>query len=92
MDPATGTSSSSGQMVSGSGAGLEYGSGTQYGSGSGTEYGSGTETQSGSGSQAMLADGSYLAGLAMGESARVLYPTALHFSALAATLVLFVFL
>ncbi|XP_009622122.1 thaumatin-like protein 1 [Nicotiana tabacum] len=92
VDPATGTSSSSGQMVSGSGAGLEYGSGTQYGSGSGTEYGSGTETQSGSGSQAMLADGSYLAGLAMGESARVLYPTALHFSALAATLVLFVFL
>ncbi|PHT41888.1 Thaumatin-like protein 1 [Capsicum baccatum] len=83
VDPAIGgTGSSSGQMGAGSGAGFEYGAGTGYGSGSqygtGSEYGSGTETQSGSGSQSMLADGSYLAGLAMGESTRAFSATALN--------------
>ncbi|KAF3653891.1 thaumatin-like protein 1 [Capsicum chacoense] len=103
VDPAIGgTGSSSGQMGAGSGAGFEYGAGTGYGSGSqygsgygtGSEYGSGTETQPGSGSQAMLADGSYLAGLAMGESTRAFSATALNLlgSALAVTLISFVFL
>ncbi|KAJ8530269.1 hypothetical protein K7X08_037104 [Anisodus acutangulus] len=83
VDPTTGTRSSSAQMGSGSGAaGFEYGAGSDYGSGS--------ETQSGSGSQAMLADGSYLAGLAMGESTRIALNLA--GSALALTLVSFVFL
>ncbi|XP_059314371.1 thaumatin-like protein 1 isoform X1 [Lycium ferocissimum] len=92
MGTGSGTGSSSGQMGTGSGAGFEYGAGTGYGSGS--DYGSGSETQPGSGSQAMLADGSYLAGLAMGESTRAFYPTALNLvgSALFATLVSFVFL
>lgn len=93
VDPAIGgTGSSSGQMGAGSGAGFQYGAGIGYGSGS--EYGSGAETQPGSGSQAMLADGSYLAGLAMGESTRTFSPTALNLagSALAATLISFVFL
>lgn len=91
VDPATGgIGSSSGQMGTGSGNGFEYGAGTGYGSGS--EYGSGTETQPGSGSQAMLADGSYLAGLAMGESTRAFSPLNLAGSALATTLVSLIFL
>lgn len=85
MDPATGgIESSSGQMGTGSGTGFEFGAGTGYGSG--------TETQPGSGSQAMLADGSYLAGLAMGESSRAFFPLNLAGSALATTLVSLVFL
>ncbi|XP_055815554.1 thaumatin-like protein 1 isoform X1 [Solanum dulcamara] len=93
VDPSTGgTGSNSGQTVGGSGSGFEYGAGIGYGSGS--EYGTGTETQPGSGSQAMLADGSYLAGLAMGESTKAFSPTALNLagSALAATLVSLIFL
>ncbi|KAJ6739234.1 hypothetical protein OIU74_004068 [Salix koriyanagi] len=57
----------------GTGSGLEYtgtGSGTEYGAGSGTgagtEYGAGSGT--GAGGETMLADGSWLAGLAMGDS------------------------
>ncbi|TMX01975.1 hypothetical protein EJD97_022899 [Solanum chilense] len=87
VDPATGgIESSSGQMGTGSGTGFEFGAGTGYGSGSGTE------TQPGSGSQAMLADGSYLAGLAMGESSRAFSPLNLAGSALATTLVSLIFL
>lgn len=72
----------------GSGSESETGSGTM-GSGSGmgsSDMGSGT----GSGSEALLADGSYLAGLAMGESPRVLSPRALQ-SALLSFLLVVVF-
>lgn len=70
----------------GAGSGLEYsadGSGSGYpGSGAGT--GTGTVTGSGSASgDAMLADGSYLAGLAMGDSTRTASISALQISLLA---------
>lgn len=54
-------------MMGGSQTGTDYGSGSGSGSGSGMEMGSGSGSSSGS--EALLAaDGSYLAGLAMGES------------------------
>lgn len=70
----------------GAGSGLEYsadGSGSGYpGSGAGT--GTGTVTGSGSASgDAILADGSYLAGLAMGDSTRTASISALQISLLA---------
>ncbi|KAH9694766.1 hypothetical protein WN943_024125 [Citrus x changshan-huyou] len=70
----------------GAGSGLEYsadGSGSGYpGSGAGT--GTGTVTGSGSASgDAMLADGSYLAGLAMGDSTRTASISALQISLVA---------
>lgn len=60
------------------GSGTQYGSGSQYGSGyqgAGAVYGSGSGAQYGSQAQTgsgetMLADGSWLAGLAMGDSSR----------------------
>lgn len=70
----------------GAGSGVEYsgdGSGSGYpGSGAGT--GTGTVTGSGSASgDAMLADGSYLAGLAMGDSTRTASISALQISLVA---------
>lgn len=70
----------------GAGSGLEYsadGSGSGYpGSGAGT--GTGTVTGSGSASgDAILADGSYLAGLAMGDSTRTASISALQISLVA---------
>lgn len=70
----------------GAGSGVEYsgdGSGSGYpGSGAGT--GTGTVTGSGSASgDAILADGSYLAGLAMGDSTRTASISALQISLLA---------
>ncbi|KAL2490620.1 Pathogenesis-related thaumatin superfamily protein [Abeliophyllum distichum] len=62
--------------------------GTETGSGLGVT-GSDPDSESGSGSQATLADGSWLAGLAMGDSNRVYSSSALH-SALIA-LVIFIF-
>lgn len=72
----------------GAGSGLEYsadGSGSGYpGSGAGTGIGTGTGTGSGSASgDAILADGSYLAGLAMGDSTRTASISALQISLLA---------
>ncbi|XP_059463086.1 thaumatin-like protein 1 isoform X2 [Corylus avellana] len=75
--PMTSTASSQG------GSGSEYSvPGTGYsvsGSGSGSVPGSqsGSGSESGSG-EAMFADGSYLAGLAMGDSSRTLSPSALQ--------------
>lgn len=64
-----------------SGSGSGSGSDTM-GSGSDT-MGSGSDTMgsgsgSGSASEAMLADGTYLARLAMGDSTRTISPSALH--------------
>ncbi|XP_059647486.1 thaumatin-like protein 1 [Cornus florida] len=50
---------------------------TTAGLGSGSDM---TVSDSGSGSEAILADGSWLAGLAMGHSTRALSATALHFA------------
>ncbi|GAB4838502.1 Thaumatin-like protein 1 [Ancistrocladus abbreviatus] len=67
------------------GLGSESGSGSMnFDSGPGTETASGTVSesvtgsQSGSQSQAMLADGSWLAALAMGDSAKTVTPSALQ--------------
>ncbi|KAI3988996.1 hypothetical protein MKX01_033032 [Papaver californicum] len=49
-----------------------YGSNTNSGYGSGTESGTGSGTESESGGGAMLADASWLAGLAVGDSTRIL--------------------
>ncbi|XP_019165440.1 PREDICTED: thaumatin-like protein 1 [Ipomoea nil] len=69
MDPET----EPGTMVAGTGMGIEY-DGSGMDGQTGTSYTATTTTTagSGSGSEAMLADGSYLAGLAMGDSTRVL--------------------
>lgn len=58
------------------GSGSEYGPGTGTGTGTGTGY-MGTGTMSGQG-QAVLADGSWMAGMAMGDSPRTASPCALH--------------
>ncbi|XP_030513904.1 thaumatin-like protein 1 [Rhodamnia argentea] len=65
-------------------------SGSESGSGTGTGY-SGTGSMSGSG-QAVLADGSWLAGLAMGDSSRIASPCALQSSAAICLFVLFLML
>ncbi|KAG5526801.1 hypothetical protein RHGRI_032914 [Rhododendron griersonianum] len=83
-----GSGSGSGTMGSGSGSGT-------MGSGSGTT-GSGSETMgsgsgSGSASEAMLADGTYLARLAMGDSTRTLSPSALHSALIAYATLSFIF-
>ncbi|XP_065868628.1 thaumatin-like protein 1 [Euphorbia lathyris] len=57
----------------GTGTGAATGNGVDYsGTGTGSEYGSGSGTQTGTGTggsgETMLADGSWLAGLAMGDS------------------------
>lgn len=68
---------------SGSGSGLEdSGSGSYSGSGTYSGSGSGAGVGSGSG-QTMLADGSWLAGLAMGDSHRTASPTALKSAVMA---------
>ncbi|KAJ9189591.1 hypothetical protein P3X46_000865 [Hevea brasiliensis] len=68
--------------VSGSGSGLEY-------SGSGSDSGSESISGSGTGSgETMLADGSWLAGLAMGDSHRTVSPIALKSALLAVFLVI----
>lgn len=82
-----GTTTSQG---SGTGSGLEY-----AGTGSGTESGAGSGT--GSGGETMLADGSWLAGLAMGDSYKTASPSALQSTIMAFTtslvlIVSFVFL
>ncbi|OAY37361.1 thaumatin-like protein 1 [Manihot esculenta] len=69
-----------------SGSGLEY-SGSSSDSGSASVYGSTTGSSSGSG-EAMLADGSWLAGLAMGDSHKTASPTALKSALLAVFLLI----
>ncbi|GLU02752.1 hypothetical protein SLE2022_199900 [Rubroshorea leprosula] len=87
--PATGatpvTGSTPQESGSGSGAGLTY-SGYGYGpygySGSGSGSGTGSHTGSG---QTMLDDGSWLAGLAMGDSTRTISSSTLQFLLIVAT-------
>lgn len=68
-----GTGSQSGSGYSASGSGSDSGSGYSVsGSGSGSEAG-----------EAMMADGSWLAGLAMGDSPRTLSPSGLQSALLA---------
>ncbi|EEF28230.1 thaumatin-like protein 1 [Ricinus communis] len=69
---------------SGSGSGLDY---------SGSGYNSGSVSGSGGSGETMLADGSWLAGLAMGDSNRIASPTALQSAlmAYATTIFLIVF-
>lgn len=69
-DGNTNTSPSGGDETI-SGSGLESGYGSLTGSGSETETGSGSVSGSGSGTEALEANGSWLAGLAMGRSTRV---------------------
>ncbi|KAK6946408.1 Thaumatin family, partial [Dillenia turbinata] len=71
--PSTGYGSGSGSMVYGSSTGAV----SESGAGTGT-MGSGTETGSGSTSGVMFADGSWLAGLAMGDSTRIISPSLLQ--------------
>lgn len=88
---ATPNTGSSSQQQQGSGSGIEYsgyGYGSEYipgsGVGTGSGYlGSGGSTESGGGS--VLADGSYLAGLAMGDSPRTASLSALQFAVVAFT-------
>ncbi|KAJ6402957.1 hypothetical protein OIU84_014964 [Salix udensis] len=64
--------------------GLGTGSGLEYtGTSSGTEYGAGSGT--GAGGETMLADGSWLAGLAMGDSYKTTTPSALQSALMAFT-------
>jgi hypothetical protein len=73
---------------SGTGSGLEYtGSGSGIDSGAGSGTGSGT----GSGGETMLADGSWLAGLAMGDSYKTASPTALQSAIMAFTTLVLIF-
>ena len=69
---------------SGTGSGLEY-----TGSGSGIDSGAGSGT--GSGGETMLADGSWLAGLAMGDSYKTASPTALQSAIMAFTTLVLIF-
>ncbi|KAM7479428.1 hypothetical protein LguiA_027641 [Lonicera macranthoides] len=89
----SGSESETGSGTLGSGSDPETGSGIM-GSGSGTETGSGSSNMgsgTGSGSEALLADGSYLAGLAMGDSPRVLPPRALQSALISFLLLVFSF-
>lgn len=76
-----GTTTSQG---SGTGSGLEY-----TGSGSGIDSGAGSGT--GSGGETMLADGSWLAGLAMGDSYKTASPSALQSAIMAFTTLVLIF-
>lgn len=61
------------------------------GSASGLGFtGSDPDSASGSGSQAMLSDGSWLAGLAMGDSTRVYCSWSLHFAVFIASAIFIV--
>ncbi|XP_044488478.1 thaumatin-like protein 1 [Mangifera indica] len=77
---ATPTTGSTSEQQQGSGSGLEY-SGNEYGS----EYTPDSAAGTGSGGSNMLADGSYLAGLAMGDSPRTASLSALQFAVVAFT-------
>uniref|UniRef100_A0A6M2EAT6 Uncharacterized protein n=1 Tax=Populus davidiana TaxID=266767 RepID=A0A6M2EAT6_9ROSI len=76
-----GTTTSQG---SGTGSGVEY-----TGSGSGIDSGAGSGT--GSGGETMLADGSWLAGLAMGDSYKTTSPSALQSAIMAFTTLVLIF-
>ncbi|KAJ0077698.1 hypothetical protein Patl1_35565 [Pistacia atlantica] len=88
--PTTGSSSQQ-QQQQGSGSGIEYsgngyGSGYTPGSGAGTGSGyPGSGAGTGSGGSSVLADGTYLAGLAMGDSPRTASMSALQFAVVAFT-------
>ncbi|KAJ0010985.1 hypothetical protein Pint_34349 [Pistacia integerrima] len=88
--PTTGSSSQQ-QQQQGSGSGIEYsgngyGSGYTPGSGAGTGSGYlGSGAGTGSGGSSVLADGTYLAGLAMGDSPRTASMSALQFTVVAFT-------
>ncbi|GAB4853187.1 Thaumatin-like protein 1 [Ancistrocladus abbreviatus] len=73
----SGSESGSGSMY------YEAGSGTDAGSGSGSESVPGS--QSGSQSEAMLADGSWLAGLAVGDSTKTVTPSTLQSALIVST-------
>lgn len=64
------------------------------GTGSGVEYtgsGSGIDSGTGSGGETMLADGSWLAGLAMGDSYKTASPSALQSAVMAFTTLVLIF-